>query len=260
MQNTQIDIEQYKISQHGDPYLYSVNRDTFEKQNAQVLYSKVFQEKLWKKDTFYIVLGTDGGVLVDYVLEHGLPYGSCFIFIDTPHVLASIEAQLTFTKWDERVCLCTPENWQEYAEQLKIQSYLYTEKIRYIKSIAARDAYQTQYYDMDTELALTIESLKHKTMVSLSRRPFITRQLENLSENATPLIELENVFKGRTCVILAGGPSLDNDLEWVKENQAHFIHWRNTPRVRHVGRPRRERLPRHGPFQLAARRTRKRTV
>ncbi|WP_448546809.1 6-hydroxymethylpterin diphosphokinase MptE-like protein [Thalassotalea fusca] len=223
MQNTLVDIEQYKISQHGEPYLYSVNRDTFEKKNAQVLYTKVFQEKLWKKDHFYVVLGTDGGLLVDYILEHGLPYGSYFIFIDMPHVLASIEAQLAFTKWDDKVTLCTMEEWQVAAEEFKIHAFLYTEKVRYIKSIAALDAYDTRYHDLDTELALTIESLQHKTVVSLSRKPFITRQLENLCENATPLIELKGVFKGKTCVVLAGGPSLDKHIEWVKENRNHLV-------------------------------------
>ncbi len=219
----EVPMETYRFSQFGEPYLYSINRDSFEKQTTQSAYATIFGEKLWQTETCYIFLGTDGGLLVDYILEHGLPYGSRYIFIDLPDVLDVIDAQLSFTKWDEKVALCTFEQWQDQAEEFKIQSYLFTEKVKYMKSIAAIDSYHPSYDDIDDQLSLTLESIKHKTMVSLSRKPFIERQLENLSENIFPFALLANIFSGKTCIVLGGGPSLDLHLDWIKDNRDKVV-------------------------------------
>lgn len=215
--------ELYRISQHGEPYLYSISRDTFEKKKAADNFHAIYGEKLETKDTLYIVLGTDGGLLVDHILEKGLPYGSRYLFIEHQNIIDSIEAQLTFTEWDDKVEICTLENWQEVAEKHKIHSYLFTEKIEYIKSISAIDGYDARYYEYNDAINLTIASIKHKTIMSLSRRPFIERNFENLAENAIPFIQLENKFEGKTCVVLGGGPSLDRHTEWLKENRESFI-------------------------------------
>lgn len=221
--STTLSNEIYKISQHGEPYLYSISRDTFEKRNFADTFHAVYGDKLSEKDTLYIVLGTDGGLLVDYLLEKGLPYGSRYLFVELPHVIANIEAQLTFTKWDDKVAFCTIENWQQIAEQHKVHAYLFTEKIEYLKSISAIDGYDTRYYEVNDAINLTLASLKHKTIMSLSRRPFMERKLENLAENATPFATLEGKFKGKSCVVLGGGPSLDNHIDWIKNNKNRLI-------------------------------------
>jgi len=221
--NTLPPLELYKISKFGEPYLYSVNRNTFENKSAKHVFESVFKERLSKEETLYVILGTDSGLLVDHILEQGLPYDSRFIFIDTPHVINTIEQQLSFTKWDERVSLCTLDNWQEAAENYKIQSYLFTEKIEYLKSVAAIDGFESSYYELDAAIALTMKSLQFKTLMSLSRAPFINGQLKNLSENQQPIINLRGKFDGQSCVILGGGPSLDESIDWLQENQHKII-------------------------------------
>lgn len=216
-------VERYKISQFNEPYLQSINRSTFEKSSAKNTFDSFFKEKLWDENYLYVILGSDSGLLVDYIIEHGLPYDSRYIIIDLPDVLQSIESQLTFTKWDEKVALCTPDSWQEVAEEFKLLSYLFREKVRYLKSLAAVDGFEPLYYQIDTQISLELESIKHKTSVSLSRKPFVTRQIENLSENSIPAQILKDKFNNKTCVILGGGPSLDDNINWVKENQEDII-------------------------------------
>lgn len=216
-------IESYKISQFNDPFLYSVNRNVFTKKTAKNIFDDFFKETLWVEDSLYIIVGTDSGLLVDYVLEHGLPYGSRYLFIDLPQVIESIESQLSFTKWDENVAICTLDNWQEEAEKLKINAYFYTEKIKYLKSIAATDAYEPQYDELDNTLGMTLKSLHFKSAASLSRIPFVNGQFKNISESSTPLVHLKNKFLHEKCVILGGGPSLDENIEWLKANQNNIV-------------------------------------
>lgn len=221
--STTLSNEIYKISQHGEPYLYSISRDTFEKNKTSQTFGTIFKDKLTQKDTFYIIIGTDGGLLVDYILEQGIPYGSRYIFIDHQNILDTIKSQLTFTKWDDNVALCNIDEWQQVAEKFRVQGYLFTEKVELVKSIAAIDAFDSRYFELDENLNLTLTSLRHKTMRSLSRRPFIVRQLENLSENSRPFIELKDRFSGKECIVLGGGPSLDTHIEWVKKHRNNYI-------------------------------------
>lgn len=219
----ELTLEPYKISQFGEPYLYSINRQTFEQKPASSILQSLFDNTLFEKDTLYIVLGTDSGLLVDKVLEAGVPYGSKYIFIELPEVIYAMDAQLTFTKWDDSVEVCTAEKFQEVAEEFKIQSFLFTEKVKYLKSVGANDGFNNTYFTVDSELSLTLESLKHQTMVSLSRKPFFKRQIENFSENHTPASLLVDAFTGQSCIILGGGPSLEEQVDWLKNNQERIV-------------------------------------
>lgn len=216
-------IELYKISQFNEPYLYSVNRSTFEKNNTQNTFDGFFKDRLWQEDYLYIILGSDSGLLVNHIIEHGLAYGSRYIVIDLPNVLESIEAQLTFTEWDDKIALCSIDDWQTHAEKFKIQSYLFTDKVKYVKSIAVIDGFEPNYHALDSQISLALESIQHKTRVSLSRKPFMTRQIENLSENTTPVYALKKEFEGKTCIILGGGPSLDDNIDWIKKHKNNII-------------------------------------
>jgi len=59
--------------------------------------------------------------------------------------------------------------------------------------------------------------------MELNLRPFILRQIENLAENQIPAVCLNGAFRGRTAVVLAGGPSLDAILPWVRRHRRHLL-------------------------------------
>lgn len=218
-----VQLENYKISQFGEPYLHSISRNNFEKNTASVVFQQHFGQRLEEESFLYIVLGTDGGLLVDHLLEQGLPYNSKFIFIDLPEVLETLSAHLSFTHWDDNIALCTMDNWLAQAEVFKIHAYLFTSKVKYIKSIAAIDAFESRYHDLDAELAIALESLDHKTKASLSRAPFIKRQIENFSENNHPFSDLYDLFLGKQAIVIGGGPSLDQHIKWLQEHQEQLV-------------------------------------
>ena len=47
--------------------------------------------------------------------------------------------------------------------------------------------------------------------------------MRNLAENHTPAVVLKDAFKGRTGVLLAGGPSLDEVLPWVIDHRERLV-------------------------------------
>ena len=209
----QAEFEQYQISKFGEPYLYSVNRNAFEKNSAKIIFNSFFDKRLWDEDYFYIILGCDSGLLTNYVIEHGLAKGSRYLFIDSEHVIENLKEQLSFTEWHEHVALATLKDWEQKAEALNLQAYMYTDKVRYIKSLAANDGFDEYYYQANTEVSLKLETQQHYTMVSLYRSPFVIKQIINLADNVNPMIALKDKFEGLDCIILGGGPTLDEVID-----------------------------------------------
>ncbi|XQW85828.1 6-hydroxymethylpterin diphosphokinase MptE-like protein [Thalassotalea piscium] len=218
-------FEQYQVSKFDDPYLYSVNRTVFEKNSAKIIFDNFYGNRLWDEDYFYIILGCDSGLLTNYVLEHGLAKGSRYLFIDSEHVLENLKNQLSFTQWDDKVAFATLSTWEVEAEKFHLQAYMYTDKVRYIKSLAANDGFDDYYYQANTKISLKLETQQHYTMVSLYRAPFVVKQIINLADNINPMIALKDKFKGMDCIILGGGPSLDEIIDKLNalENKVVII-------------------------------------
>lgn len=218
-------FEQYQVSKFDDPYLYSVNRNIFEKNSAKIIFDNFYEQRLWDEDYFYIILGCDSGLLTNYVLEHGLAKGAHYLFIDSEHVLENLQNQLSFTDWHDKVAFATLSTWQVEAEKFNLQAYMYTDKVRYIKSLAANDGFDDYYYQANTEISLKLETQQHYTMVSLYRSPFVIKQIINLADNINPMIALKDKFKGMDCIILGGGPSLDEIIDKLNslENKVVII-------------------------------------
>ncbi|GHE80911.1 6-hydroxymethylpterin diphosphokinase MptE-like protein [Thalassotalea profundi] len=225
MSERQAQFEQYQVSKFDDPYLYSVNRNVFEKNSAKIIFDNFYDKRLWDEDYFYIILGCDSGLLTNYVLEHGLAKGSRYLFIDSEHVLENLKNQLSFTDWHDNVAFATLSTWEVEAEKFNLQAYMYTDNVRYIKSLAANDGFDDYYYQANTEISLKLETQQHYTMVSLYRSPFVIKQIINLADNLNPMIALKDKFKGMDCIILGGGPSLDEIIDKLNslENKVVII-------------------------------------
>jgi len=56
-------------NQFGDQYLFSINRNTFDKIGYQTLFNKEFGDSFDKQDTLHIIIGTDSGLLVKQLLK-----------------------------------------------------------------------------------------------------------------------------------------------------------------------------------------------
>lgn len=216
MLNERSQLEAYRISKFEEPYLYSINGNVFENASSKVKFEDFLTDKLRDPDYFYIILGCDSGLLMDYVINHSFAKGSKYLFIDSEHVIDNLQAQLSFTETNEDVILCTLGEWEEKAFELKLQGYMYTDKVRYLKSIAATDCYDDYYNDANATVSSQLENTQYLTQVSLSRAAFVITQTLNLANNINPLMELADKFKGMSCVILGGGPSLDEIIDWLK--------------------------------------------
>ncbi|MGJ8692780.1 MAG: 6-hydroxymethylpterin diphosphokinase MptE-like protein [Thalassotalea sp.] len=219
----QILAERFKINQYQEKYLYSVNRHTFEKESSSNIYKRHYQESLINEETLYLILGTDSGLLISYLLTQDLPENSRYIFIELPEVMTKITEQLSDKLNNDAIILTTADDWQEAAEKFEMSIYIYKNKVNYLKSFAGLDSFIPEYHINNAKVSKELEIQLFFTRALVGVSPFMTKQIMNVSENKHPSNLLNNIFKDKTCIILGGGPSLDDDIAWIKANKNNLV-------------------------------------
>ena len=213
--------EKFLINQFGDRYLHEINQYSFNQIGANAVFKKTFAKSFTETDTFYIVAGTDSGLLIKYITETGIPEGSRFLFVELPEVIEQIQSLLQ--KISSKIVVCTIDNWEEQAFKSGFQGYLFVNKIKTVKSIAVLEAHHPDYSKLFGRLQMEFNHQQYLAQTSLGSKIFVQRQLENLADNLLPARLLRGQGKGKTCALLAGGPSLDDLLPWLKKHRKRIV-------------------------------------
>ncbi len=209
-------------NQFGDKYLFPVNRKLFEQIDYQTRFKREYGDTFNSKDTLYIISGTDSGLLVKQLLKYPVPKGTTWLFIELPEIIEHIQTQYDLED-HEKVIVTTEEYWQEEAKKTGLEIYFMLNKVVHIKSFAAQYYYLNNYLILWQSIEAKISHLKWQYQSQLGSKIFIQRQLENLAENHTPAVSLKDYYKGKSAIILAGGPSLDQYIPWIEEHQEHYL-------------------------------------
>ncbi|MGB9577814.1 MAG: motility associated factor glycosyltransferase family protein, partial [Halothiobacillaceae bacterium] len=211
--------ESFVQNAFGDRYLYSVNRHAFDRFGALQTFEQVFQTTFRENDTLYIIAGSDSGLLYEYVHTLPRPSGSRYLFVELPdtHALLLKEGRC---QHDDAAIRCTEvSRWMEEASALQLQEYLYLDSVKVVLSMAAQDQHHPGYTELAWELKEELDKLRWQTVVQLGDESFIICQLQNAADNMQAAQVLCQAFAGRTAVLLAGGPSLDELLPWVVQHR-----------------------------------------
>lgn len=201
----------------GEQSLFTINRNVFQHSDASSVFRAYFGDAMFKENTFYVVAGSDSGLLYQHVKNLGVPKGSRYLFVELPQVLAlfrNIEAPGKDVSQDELV-ITGNENWLEIANEMGAKNYALLEQLVLLRSLAVVHGHYSEYPPFYRRLKKEFDTFHWDQQVTLGNRPFFISQIENLTENQVPALYLKNTFIGKTAVVLAGGPSLDELLPWV---------------------------------------------
>ncbi|PPD03850.1 MAG: hypothetical protein CTY29_08000 [Methylobacter sp.] len=208
-----------KTNSFGEQYFYNLNRSSFDKISAQALFDAKFAEPLFTPDMLNVIIGTDSGLLPQYLQHKGLAKGSRYIFVEPPEILAQLEAAGLLTGLDEAIACISMESWSTQSEAFKIGDYFYINATKLLNSIGAEDDFIHQYAELSWHMNEIMSTEHWKHSMSLGNESFTAMQIYNMPDNQRPAKLLEKLFDGKTAVLLAGGPSLDEALPWVIENR-----------------------------------------
>ena len=206
----------------GEKYIYAINRNSFEQYSSQVLYQQLFQHQFKKENTLYLIIGTDSGLLVNYLSTNPPEKGSSYLFIEFPEVIEKLLLDFPQSE-NSRIHLTDYEHWLQVAEQYEFANYLFINKVVVVHSYAVIDNYLPVYKQLWKQIEQELSDKRWQACAKTGTRLFIQTQLDNINENLFSAFLLKDKFKNKTAVILAGGPSLDLYIEWVEENRDKLI-------------------------------------
>lgn len=207
----------------GDRILYAVNGASFNKIGAHAVYRNHWGDNLFVEDTLYLIVGTDAGILPTYIQRIGIPEGSRYLFIELEEVIPYVDSLFSDNDLaDGKLTLCTAEQWKVTAQSLSLAEYAYLDSVKLFASVAVSDAHLIAYHEFWRELEKDFQREIWRFQKEFGNLTFISRHIENLAENRISASVLRNSLKGKTAVLLAGGPSLDDILPWVQQHRKHL--------------------------------------
>ena len=227
------------VNGFGESCLPEVNREIFSRSGSDSFFQAHFGKSLWAEDSLYLIVGTDSGLLLKWVLDRKPVEGTRHLFIEHPDLIERLTREgLLPESLPDHVQLCTPDRWMEVADTLSIKSYAYLEHVRRVKSLGVVDAFFGGYLEIWSAFEALVDQFMLQVNQETGSQVFMEKGLENLAENRIPAPRLEEAFQGCTAVLLAGGPSLRESFDWVRanrENLAVLAVARVAPQLREAG-------------------------
>lgn len=207
----------------GERFLYEINRNTFSQTDAATLYQQRFAHGLTTPDTLYLIVGTDSGLLPQYILNQNPGVNSHYLFIEPEQVQLCIENNKLLSQLPQNMEIVSADKLPQRIEDDCFVSYFIADKVKLYESFAARDAFLPQYRHLCSQAESVLKNKALQLRIDINNRTFYEKQLENIAENRTPAMALRHLFQGKTAVILGGGPSLDIFLPWVLDNKDKLV-------------------------------------
>lgn len=209
---------QFLTSPFGECYLPEICTSSITLTPIAQQYEAEFGEYILQNNALYTIVGTDSGLFIDYIIEQGVPSGSAYLFIEFDNIIPLLGEHRIPTELAQKIQICSFSNWQDAAESLNIGNYIYARRNMFYHCLAAKEGSMNIYSELSSALEADLSRWVFLYNVATESRIFIDCQLEALQENLFPANALKDSCSGRTAVILAGGPSLNEFIPWYKQH------------------------------------------
>ncbi|AZR81895.1 6-hydroxymethylpterin diphosphokinase MptE-like protein [Thiomicrospira sp. S5] len=204
----------------GDQYFQEINHTAFDTVGATSTFNKVFNQVLDQENMLFIIVGSDSGLLVPYLQKYHSGRGRHYILIDKPEILSYINTNMEI---DESLISLASEdiNFGDLSE--RYSDYIAHGRYTLLRSLSVIDSKNDLYRQL-WEITLDKYNIFSASESGYAiNNIFIDSQLKSLSSNSTPVSKIEKALKGTTAVIMGGGPSLDDSIDWIKANQDQLV-------------------------------------
>lgn len=207
----------------GDRYLYEVNRNSLNRDGASALHDALYGDLFSKENCLILVIGTDSGTLLQDLAAQNIGAGTRIFCFELPTILDKLREDGAVPELHERIHCLVYDNFFALAAQYRFKEYFYIDTVQLTLSRAAQDGFLPEYQELFWKLQVDIYQFMWDLRGTLGSEDFIIRQLENLGENIRGARHLRGAFPGETAVLLAGGPSLDEALPWIKSHRDELV-------------------------------------
>ncbi len=218
-----LDFGPFLTNLYGDRYLHPVNHLAFNQSGSEECYRRYFGERFGKQKCLYLLIGSDSGLLIKYLSKVSLGTGTRVLIVEFPQIISRLSEVYDLTALPANVHLTSTEEWAQSLEALNFVTYAYLNNIFILESIGSTDGHLADYKALYKQVQQELEEKNWAIKANLGNKTFFVRQLQNLAENRHPASCLNDLFPGKTAVLLGAGPSLDEALPWIAENREHLV-------------------------------------
>lgn len=218
---------EFDTSQWNEQYIEEINNHDFIKMKSDDFFEKILDFPLENENTLFIVVGSDSGLLLPWLVKQPLGRGSKIIVIEHDDVYPLVSSKyrgLLSTEADtensiKSLSLYSHSQWQEDIKQSVDSSFLLAGKLAVVESHASSADYSRLYMPIHKSVMESSQELVSRASLSSNHLEFTTQQFKNLLDNTTPLKRSLSFGQNKTAIILGGGPSIDLHIDWVVSNR-----------------------------------------
>lgn len=204
----------------GDQYFQEINNRAFDTVGATSTFNKVFNEVFDKENMLFIIVGSDSGLIIPYIQQFHSGKGRHYLILEKPEMIEYIENNI---EYDDGLIEVMPED-MDFGELATLYTdYVSHSRYMLLRSLAVIDSHNEDYKSFWDATLDRYNIFSTSESGYAINNIFIDSQIRNLSSNFHPLSQVEGALKGTTSVIMGGGPSLDETIDWVKDNQEHIV-------------------------------------
>ncbi|WP_319381552.1 6-hydroxymethylpterin diphosphokinase MptE-like protein [Thiomicrorhabdus sp.] len=212
----------------GDRYFPQINGSMFARQSSEVLYRQYFPEWLEKEDHLFIIMGSDSGLVYQFLMSQTLPEHTHYVIIDFPQAIAHLDLPDSALRIENErevpQVLVVDDQFDLNQLAVVFMPYLIRQTVELVRSFGVQDAEQGgDYHRLRKHFEGAYSTLLKQELIALNMKPFIDAQLNNMVDNLRPMAEMRNRLEGATALILGGGPTLDSAIDWIKSNQEKVV-------------------------------------
>jgi uncharacterized protein YfkK (UPF0435 family) len=217
---TPLNLSAPKTNPFGDQYFEEVNQNAFNSIGAKALIEKTFHEAFEQEKTLYFIVGSDSGQLLPFLEKQVKQDPSKkFVVFEAPEVISYLKLENRLpTSIDVRSMDTAFESLEE-----DYPHYITHNRMQLVRSLAVLDK-KSPYYKEAWENKLTeFRSFQQSRMSLRTNNVFINAQIYNCVDNLYPVALFEKKFNQTSAVLLGGGPTLDDGIEWLKAHRNELL-------------------------------------
>ena len=206
---------------YGESYFYEAGKWLFGKNSIRRLIKESFSETLSLENKLYIFIGTDSGYLVEYFSDSKAK-GARAIFIEIPEVIETVRKKYSHLLGD-RIALLEKTEVDEDLFRDIYQGYFYIDSYDVIKSLSAQYGFIYEYNDYYWDVKTITEKVSFDTLLLTGQEAFLKNIILNCSYGTQHISSLKKNLNEKSFCLVAGGPSLDKCIDWIRRNRASIV-------------------------------------
>ncbi|MCB1756099.1 MAG: motility associated factor glycosyltransferase family protein [Gammaproteobacteria bacterium] len=211
----------FQRNRFGDAYLKEINSPAIAGQSYEELWQKRYAPLTFTADHTYIFCGTDSGLLIKAFAASDELRSLALVFVEDERYLETIaeECASELARMDNTRLLGIKELRKDVVDAHRFDHSLATGRISALPAACAEQDELGSYRGINQQIHYLMESRRWLVMNSTARLPFLQQRLLNTPEMTAPASLVKETLRGRTVVVMAAGPSLDEHIDWVKTNR-----------------------------------------